>query len=84
MYLTTLGLHHLSYQGLSWLPDTLPEHCRLVVSVSPSSEMFDELRRRGWPESNFVEVGVCVRAKRWWKHQRECVKATTATACTMF
>jgi hypothetical protein len=25
------------------------------------------------------EVSACVRAKLWWKHQRECVKATTET-----
>ena len=50
-------------QGLSWLPDQLPEHCRLVVTLNPSSELFDELRRRSWPETNFVEVGCRVRAR---------------------
>jgi hypothetical protein len=30
-----------------------------------------------------VCVCVCVRAKLWWKQQRQCVKATAGTACTM-
>jgi hypothetical protein len=74
---------HVSQVGSDVLSEAtsrrLLEALRPRLVVSAHTHRFCERAHAAPPTVEVtlpVAVGVCVRASYWWKHQRECVKAT--------